>query len=183
MIYKPREDTLLINKVLQDLANKNLIAKKKVLELGCGNCHNSIFCAKHGASVFSLDINPDALKYGLMHAKKESVVLNFVLSNMFQNLRETNFDIIIFNPPYLPSDKIEDITVDGLEKGRHFIDIFIHDFDKYLKKGGFALLLHTDYNDLLETEQKLKEKGFKIQILKRERYFFEELFVLKITKE
>jgi len=183
MIYEPREDTFLINSILIKLDEKNLLKDKKILELGCGNCFNSIFCAKSGANVYSTDINPEALEHGKKICQDSKIKINFILSDMFQNISEKNFDIIIFNPPYLISDSIEDITVDGLDAGRHFIDIFIDNFYKHLAQNGFALLIHTNYNNLNTTKDKLFKLGYKLEILKIEHYFFEELYVLKISKQ
>jgi release factor glutamine methyltransferase len=176
MVYMPSDDTYLMNEALQLFELKH----KKILEMGCGNTSNSIYCAKKDAIVYSLDLDPKALKYGKKHAKREKVEINFIQSDMFTNLEEGDFDFIFFNPPYLVSDKIEDMTIDALEKGRFFIDIFLKNFDKYLAKNGIALLLHTDYNDLERTKEIIINKGFLFEIVARKKLFFEELYIIKI---
>jgi len=175
-MYPPREDTFLMNQALSKLS----LEGKKVLELGCGNSYNSFFCAEQGAKVFALDIDYDALEISKEEAQKKGLEITFINSDMFTFLKEKDFDIIFFNPPYLVSDEIKEIALDGLEKGRHFIDLFIADFDKFLKPKGTALLLHTDYNDLEETKKKLEKKGWKYKLVGEESFFFERLYILKI---
>jgi len=182
MIYTPKEDTHLMNRALKSICKIHCVSEKKILELGCGNCYNSFFCANKGAFVTASDINYEAIKQGKESAKTQNLKIEFVESNMFENIKDNFFDLIFFNPPYLVSDNIEDITVDGLEKGRYFIDLFINQFAKHMSPTGIALLLHTDYNDLNETKQKLKKQGFKADIIEQEKLFFEELYILKITK-
>ncbi|PIU02976.1 MAG: hypothetical protein COT55_00640 [Candidatus Diapherotrites archaeon CG09_land_8_20_14_0_10_32_12] len=182
-MYSPREDTFLINKALHFYDSEFGLKGKKVLELGCGNCYNSFFCAEKGANVFALDIDSEVLEISKTEAKKKKLQINFVQSDMFSSLSEKDFDLIFFNPPYLPSDDIKDITVDGLEKGRHFIDIFLANFKKFLKPRGVVLLLHADYNDLESTERKLSKAGFNSEIIGRDSFFFEKLYILQIMKK
>jgi len=181
-MYSPREDTFLMNKALHFYNSEFGLRGKKVLEVGCGNCYNSLFCAKKGAQVFALDVDPKALEVSKREAQKKGLKMTFITSNMFSSLQEKDFDLIFFNPPYLPSDEIKDITVDGLDKGRHFIDIFLKGFKKFLKPRGVVLLLHADYNDLEATEHKLTKAGFGCEIIGQDSFFFERLYVLQITR-
>jgi release factor glutamine methyltransferase len=178
-MYSPREDTFLMNKALSELDLKG----KKVLEVGCGNCYNSFFCAEKGAQVFALDIDPEVIKKSKKEAQKKGLKIIFITSNMFSSLQEKDFDLIFFNPPYLVSSEIKDIAVDGGNKGRQFIDLFIEQVPKFLKPSGIALLLHTDYNDLEATEHKLTKAGFGCEIVARESFFFERLYILQIKKK
>ncbi|MDD4983809.1 MAG: methyltransferase domain-containing protein [Candidatus ainarchaeum sp.] len=182
-MYSPREDTFLMNKALHFYDSEFGLVGKKVLEVGCGNCYNSFFCAEKGAKVFALDVDPAALEVSKKEAKKKRLDIIFIQSDMFSSLQEKDFDLIFFNPPYLPSDDIKDITVDGLEKGRHFIDIFLKGFKKFLKQDGVVLLLHADYNDLEATEKKLSKAGFSSEIIGKDSFFFERLYILQITRK
>ena len=158
---------------------------KLVLELGCGNCYNSIFCARQGATVIASDIDSDAITFCKNRAKKEGVKLKVYLANLFENLSEykNKFDLIFFNPPYLISDTIKYIDLDGLKKGRHWIDKFIEQFPKYLNKSGGVLLMHTDYNDIKETGKKLNKKEFSMNVMLEKHLFFERLYILAIAKK
>lgn len=179
-VYLPSEDTYLMELAL----TKQNLKHKKVLELGVGSGYLSIFCAKQNAVVTAVDINPKAIEYALNSAKKETVKISFILGDLFSNVdKKEKFDIIFFNPPYLVSDEIKYLALDGGKKGREIIDKFLDSFDKFLSENGFALLLHTDYNDLEETKAKLKKKGFSFEILEKQHLFFEELYILKIMRD
>jgi len=176
-VYLPREDTYLMEKALVKFNLKN----KNVLEIGCGSGYLSIYCAKQGAKVTSVDINQLALQYASKEAQKENINITFIESNLFSNVKD-KFDIIFFNPPYLVSDKIEYLSLDGGKEGREIIDNFLKDFDKYLLSDGFVLLLHTDYNNLDKTKKILSKKGFVLEVILQEHIFFEDLYTLKINK-
>jgi len=178
-VYPPREDTYLMEQALSRFNLKN----KMVLEMGCGSGHLSIYCAKQNAVVTAIDINPDAIKFASEQAKKEKVKINFIESDLFSALHaDQKFDLIFFNPPYLVSDGFVELALDGGKDGREVIDKFLKDFDKYLLSDGFVLLLHTDYNNLIDTEELLEEKGFDFEIIDKEHIFFEDLYILRIYK-
>lgn len=178
-VYLPREDTYLMEKALA----KYSLNGKKVLEIGTGSGYLSIFCAKRDAKVTAIDINNKAITYAKGKASTEKLDINFFQSNLFEKIdSKKKFDIIFFNPPYLVSDNLDYLALDGGKKGREVIDKFLKGFDKYLSKDGFALLLHTDKNDLKQTKEILKKKGFNFKIVAKQHLFFEELYVLEINR-
>ncbi len=174
-VYLPREDTYLMQSVLEKIDLKN----KQVLEVGTGSGYLAIFCAKKAAKVTAIDINSKAVEYAKKEAKKEKVKISFFQSDLFSNVKE-KFDIIFFNPPYLVSDEIKDVALDGGKVGREIIYKFLLHFDKHLIEKGFALLLHTDYNNLEKTRKILQKKGFSFSIVAKQHLFFEELYILEI---
>ncbi len=174
-VYLPREDTYLMQSVLEKIDLKN----KKVLEVGTGSGYLAIFCAKRGANVVAVDINSEAVEYAKKNAKKEKAKINFLLSDLFSNIKD-KYDVIFFNPPYLISDEIEHVALDGGKEGREIIDKFLYDFDKHLNEKGFVLLLHTDYNNLEKTKNILQNKGYIFSIATSQHLFFEELYILEI---
>jgi release factor glutamine methyltransferase len=179
-VYLPREDTFLLEGELAKIDLKN----KMVLEIGCGSGHLSIYCAKKGARVTSVDINHKAITHAKKAAEKEKLRIDFLQSNLFESLdSKEKFDLIFFNPPYLVSDNLDYLALDGGKKGREIIDKFLNVFEKHLEPNGFVLLLHTDYNDLKETEEILTKKNFKMEIAAKQHIFFEDLYILKITKK
>jgi release factor glutamine methyltransferase len=178
-VYLPREDTYLMEQALNNFVLKN----KSILEIGCGSGYLSIFCAKNGANVTAIDLNHKAITYAKKQAEKEKVRIDFIQSNLFESLNpKDKFDIIFFNPPYLVSDNIDYLALDGGKKGREIIDKFLNVFEKHLEPNGFVLLLHTDYNDLKETEEKLAQKSFRFEIIEKQHIFFEDLYILKIKR-
>ncbi len=82
------------------------LKEKKVLELGCGCGIISILAAKKGAQVTASDINSTALKALEKNAAKNTVLIDVVLSDLFENLNGQSFDFIIINPPYYPRNPV-----------------------------------------------------------------------------
>jgi len=101
-VYEPSEDTFQLLEVI------NVKKDDKVLEIGTGSGLISLACTQNGANVVCTDINPFAVEL----AKKNFLVNNALLNgnydirlgNLFDVLTfDDKFDIIIFNPPYLPT--------------------------------------------------------------------------------
>jgi release factor glutamine methyltransferase len=75
---------------------------KIVLDIGSGSGIQAETALNSKAkSVLATDINPESIK--LLRSKK----INAINSNLFTKVKG-KFDLIIFNPPYLPLDKRED---------------------------------------------------------------------------
>lgn len=123
MVYDPAEDTYFFKQFLENLD----LEGKKVLEIGTGNGLLAVTMAENGAEVTASDIDQEALKVAEELAEDREVKnqINFVHSDMFEGV-VGEFDIIIFNPPYLPGD-YNDETKDwaggkeGVKKTLEFI--------------------------------------------------------------
>lgn len=94
--------------VLKNL--KELVKGKKICDMGCGPGIVGLFALYNGAShVIQADINPEAVKNAkqnnFLNKFKESQIQTY-LSNCFDNIPKTTFDLIIFNMPY-HNDEIE----------------------------------------------------------------------------
>lgn len=99
----PRPETeILIEKTISIISN---IKNPKVLEIGCGSGVISIILAKEikDINIKAVDINQIAINLSKKNSKKFSVndKIEFIKSDMFQNLENLDFDLIISNPPYI----------------------------------------------------------------------------------
>ena len=101
-VYKPDADTYL----LLDAARAEVKAGDRVLEIGTGSGLIAAELAKV-TGVVATDINPHAV----LCARKRGV--DVVRSDLFCGIRST-FDLIVFNPPYLPTQP-EEMIDDWLE--------------------------------------------------------------------
>ena len=143
---------------------------KDVLDMGTGTGLLAIVAARQGAKVTGCDVNPTAVECAQKNAKKNSVDVKFIVSDLFGNVRG-KYDLIVFNPPYVPSPEIENDGCGGGKQGREVIDRFMKDVDEYLKPGGSVLLLVSSLNEF--------ERG---RVIARKKLFFEELRVLELFK-
>ncbi|HLC48102.1 MAG TPA: HemK2/MTQ2 family protein methyltransferase [Candidatus Norongarragalinales archaeon] len=190
-VYFPHEDSFL----LADAAKAN--ATGRVLDFGCGSGIAGIYAASSSAVkelVFS-DISKAALECAKSNIKRNKSFpcgcaskAKFIECDLFANLNGEKFDTILFNPPYLPTSKEEKLkgkinaAFDGGIDGRKVVDRFLAQFPKHLEKGGVLLYLDSSVTNSRKTEKWLKEAGFSIKILSSQRFFFEELRVLKVSK-
>ena len=121
-IYQPREDTMLILKEIREYAKGN------VLDMGTGTGVLALEASRTAEHVYACDINKDAVEF----AKKQTMDrtnINCVYSDLFSYFKKhpEKFDLIIFNPPYLPEhkyDKKKDTT--GGKKGYEVLERFFH---------------------------------------------------------
>lgn len=175
-VYYAREDSEL-------LAN-NIHAQKNsfVLDLGTGSGLQAIIALSQGARVLSADIDDNALGACKENVKKNKLEKNHSIrkSNLFSNISE-KFDLILFNPPYVPTNEIRFLDTDGGKNGRKIIDEFLKELPKHLNKNGKCLLLQSNLNGIKKTEEILKKLKLKFKIIARKKMFFEELIVIEIT--
>ena len=103
----PRQETELIVELANDIIKKNNIST--VLDLCTGSGCIAVSIAKYNPNILvtSVDISSKALSI----AKENAVInevnqqINFIESNMFNNIVGKKFDIIISNPPYIMLDE------------------------------------------------------------------------------
>ena len=169
--YAPNDDSFLIIDVLSNLPLRD----KKVLDIGTGSGILGLFCALNGAHVTVTDVDDIILENVSAAASELGLEIKTTKSNMFLTI-DGQYDIILFNPPYLPSKGVEDSTIDGGVHGRMFIDQFFQGLATHLKHDGLALLLVSSLNDPHIIIQKHPE--YSITVAARRALFFEELQAL-----
>ncbi len=172
MIYKPREDS----EMLLKQAKKH--AKANVLEIGCGSGFISFSIAPLVKSITATDINPEAIEYCKKHNTFKN--LTFLQSDLFKNIKN-KFNTIIFNPPYLPEDKIEDkassLATTGGKHGYEIIEKFLNQAKNHLEKHGIILLLFSSLTNKEKINEILKKNNYQFKQLDKHKMFFEELYV------
>jgi len=176
MVYSPQEDSYLlgkeVKKYLLHLKNKD----RKVIDMGSGSGIQAQICLKleiKKENILCVDIDKEAVKF----IKNKNI--KTIQSNLFNKVR-SKFDLIIFNPPYLPEhkyDKKKDTT--GGKKGYETILRFLKQAKSHLNKKGAILLLFSSLSDPnFILEYALKQK-YKPEKLIEKNLFFEKLFVYK----
>ncbi len=143
-IYEPHEDSFLMSKILKKEIPKILKEKPKLkfLEIGSGsgiNLQTALKSKIKKQNIFSCDINKKAVEYC------KNLGFNCILSNLFKKIPEQKFDIIIFNPPYLPEDKNEPkeskLATTGGKHGNEITIKFLKQAKDYLAKNGRIFLI------------------------------------------
>lgn len=174
-IYQPEEDSFFLSEIIEREIMKLSDKKKniKVLEIGCGSGVQLQTAHKAGIkkeNIFACDINSEAVK----HCK--NLGFNSQVSNLFEKIKG-KFDLIVFNPPYLPEnkfDKKKDTT--GGKKGSEIINKFLKQSRTHLEKDGKIFLLTSSFT------KGIKWNGYKRKPLGKKKLFFEELYVWELKK-
>ena len=122
-------------------------------------------------------------------AVRKQTVLRLSAPYFFRGVKsgktESCFDLILFNPPYLPTSKDEKVpgwlnyAFDGGISGRETLDRFLDEVKDYLKPGGKILVLISSITGLGAVMEKMKGLGFKADIIERKKVSFEELMVIR----
>ncbi len=146
LIPRPETELLVVN------AKKYLGEDKIVLDLCTGSGAIAIAINKETkAKVVAVDISEEALKLASENAKNNGATVEFIKSNMFDELGGYKFDMIISNPPYIKSEEILTlqkevksfepmIALDGGLDGYDFYRIIAKNTSELLNKGGILLL-------------------------------------------
>lgn len=173
-VYCPKEDSELLASVIENMDIKG----KHVLEVGCGCGFLSILMAKNKADVTAVDINPEAVEATKTNAKKNNAGLTAMISDMFGNVND-KFDLIVFNPPYLPVGEDEnDITYSGGSTGREIIEIFVSCIRNYLKKGGKVLTVISSLTGEKEVLELFGQARMRAKPVARKKIPWEQLIVI-----
>ena len=89
------------------------------------------------------------------------------------------FDLIVFNPPYLPSDVYTDTTTDGGNTGLEITDNWIKLSLSLIKKSGKILFLQSNLTPIHEYIASLS-KSASVNIVAKKKLFFEELYIIEV---
>jgi len=176
-VYLPEADTWL----LLDAARVEVKAGDRVLEIGTGSGLIAAELAQV-TGVVATDINPHAV----LCARQKGV--DVVQSDLFCGIRST-FDLIVFNPPYLPTQPEERINdwlehaLDGGLNGRVVIGRFAGQAGRVLAPKGRILLLISSLTGLPEVRDLFFKEGFVSEILLRKAVEDETLYVLRIVRQ
>lgn len=170
MIYEPQEDSFLLEKYVKKYASG------KVLDMGTGSGIQAKAALSKTKDVLAVDINEEAVKK-LKNAK---------VSDLFSNVKG-RFDLIIFNPPYLPEEKKEDkktrLVTTGGKYGYEIIERFLKDAKNYLNKDGRILIVFSSLTNKKKVDSLIEKHSFKFQLLEEKNLFFEKLYVYLIQSK
>lgn len=165
----PRQDTEVLVEEVIKIAKK--IKAKKILDLCTGSGAIAISLAKYleNIQLTAVDISRKALDIAMANAKNNHVQdkITFVESNLFQDLRQEKYDLIVSNPPYIRRKELETLDKEvrkeprlALDGGEDGLDFYRNIMDKgyeYLKYGGY-ICLEIGYDQKEEVMQIIEGK-------------------------
>lgn len=169
-VYQPREDSHLLAK---EILERDLEGKR-CLDMGTGSGIIAGKMVKSGArEVIAADINSEAVKEASEKLEDYENV-EVVESDLFENV-EGKFDLIAFNPPYLPGDDLDE-DLDGREiwrggdSGEEFTEEFLETAREFLSEDGEILFIVSSLSDF---------DCSNYEILDTEELWFEDIYLLR----
>ncbi len=176
-VYAPREDSYLLAEATEKYASG------KVLDLGTGSGINGIVAAKKECDVTFADVSNIALSCARHNAELNGVNGEFVLTNIFSNVKK-KYDTVLFNPPYLHSKPMgtklpsggDDLAVNGGVDGRELIDQFLGAYADHVNAKYNVLLVESSLNRYEEDLEK-----YHAEIVGSKEFMYEKIVVLKIS--
>ncbi len=183
-VYKPSDDSILMLDALDTLPPLNDMT---CLDVGTGSGVLAIKMAKMGCKTTGSDISLRSLMLASRNAIINGVSIEFVQGNLTHHFRDKSFNIVVFNPPYIPEEPKRDIELSiawaGGIDGRRLIDGLITDLPRILKEKGISLILHASYNLPHKTIINASELGMVGKIIMRRKLAFHELLVVEVRNE
>lgn len=163
MVYKPREDSRLLRETVTDLD----LEAKKFLDMGTGTGYVAEAALNKGADVTAVDIDPEAVEAARNRLPSSADVIR---SDLFENVQDS-FDVIVFNPPYLPkAPGGTTATVSGID-GSQTSRKFLQKGPKHLEEQGEMMLVTSSRNSL---------QILGCEPIRSEKLWFEELEVVRV---
>ncbi|MCP4762662.1 MAG: methyltransferase [archaeon] len=196
----------------------NLKQKKEIniLEMGCGTGILGFFLIYKLINLIELekisivltDINPESIritkkmfeenKLYLEHSiasKNENLVLNikYCVSNLFENItNDENFDIVLFNPPYLPNEpelinintkkEIDHSWDGGSETGNKILLDFIFQLKNHIFTHSNIYFITSSHSDVKSLLKAIKILGYSVTLLSSVHIFFEDIILFKCNQ-
>ena len=180
-IYQPAEDSYLLQKFVRRFATG------RVLDVGTGSGIQAKAAIEVPSvrEVLAVDINPkavEALRKEVESQKQKLRKIKAIQGDLFENL-DGYFNVVIFNPPYLPQDKgIEDSALYGGKKGWEISERFFKEVSNHLFPEGMVLFLFSTLTNKQKIEEILEHNLLQWEELGEEKVAFEKLYVYKVTK-
>ena len=144
----------------EELAEKAIVEVKSrkenvgidVLDLCTGSGAIAVSIAKHtSAHVCATDVSTGAIDVAKANALNTGVKIDFVCGDMWSAVENKQFDVIVSNPPYIPSEDVKkldekvknfepQLALDGDADGLKYYRIIEKGLDAHLKDGGVLLM-------------------------------------------
>jgi len=175
-VYVPSDDSYLLLKILQ------VSPGQRLLEMGCGTGLIALHAAKSGAIVSAADINPHAVECARRNAAKNDLRIQVVQSDLFEKV-SGEFDVIAFNPPYLPDENRSTSWLErswsGGGEGSEVAVRFLREAWKHLAPGGDIYLILSSIGGLMTVLRSARER-YESVMLEEKHMFFESVYAYRM---
>jgi len=189
MVYEPAEDSFLAAEMVTDELGK-MEGDLSVIDMGCGSGILGIvagICENVTKVVFA-DVSNEALDLARTNLQRNRDVIraecDFTKSDLFGSV-EGNFNLIIFNAPYLPEGK-DDKLANAWYGGKSGIEVaseFVGQAVDHMKEGGKIILVVSSLGDLQALKQEISARELVVDREQKARIGFEDIIAMVLSKQ
>ncbi len=148
---------------------------KSFLEIGVGNGGNQWIVAEK----FNLIVGTDIID--LREVKQSNPASEFIIADRATCFRSSVFDVVAFNPPYVPSETVVDKTVDGGPNGIEVPLEFLKSAIEVVKKSGKILILLSSDDSMPIFQAFCLKNNLNFEKIAEKKLFFETLAIFEIA--
>lgn len=181
-VYKPSHDTFL----LAHAVGHEVRPGDRFLEVGCGAGLVSMVAARKGAAVTATDLNPEAVRLAQENAAGNKVAVDVRQADLLEGLAGP-FDVVAFNPPYLPTGPDEvlpgplNMAFDGGRDGNETVLRFAAQVARLRPLPRAILVVHSSLADPAALAAALSKLGYDGSVVAEEAHFFERIQVRRFA--
>lgn len=147
----PQPDTEILVETVLDICKRYGKQSLRILDLCTGSGAIAISLSKIlNTQVFASDVSTKALEVAEKNNVMNNTKVEFIESNLFEQINGEKFDVIVSNPPYIKNEEIESlskqvqnepyIALAGGEDGLDFYRKIIDEAYKHINKNGYLCL-------------------------------------------
>jgi release factor glutamine methyltransferase len=147
------------------------------LEIGLGNGAN----LQNAAEKFRLVVGTDMLRIGSLVAQRSSGI-EIIRADKASCFQKAAFDVVAFNPPYLPAASIQDQAIDG---GPHGVEVpleFLESAIAVTRPEGEVLVLLSSLSKFEMFAKYCTEHSLLVRQIAEKKLFFETLSVYVVKR-
>lgn len=173
-VYVPQHDSRLL---IEALLKTNLAPGCHVLDLCTGSGVVAVAAAQLGAlSVTAFDICPRAVRCSRANAESAGVRVNVQMGSLTDALARDPFDVVVSNPPYMPTGPEADSERIPLkagpvrawnagDDGRLVLDPLCAAAPDLLTGGGTMLIVQSEFSGVEQSLMELRARGLDAEVL------------------
>lgn len=207
-VYEPCEDSFLVLDCLEQeqsfLQSRFKEQLAVVCELGPGSGIVTTFLMQNdipnseGSVYLALDVSPWALEATLDTQKRngcQNRYLSVIQSDLSKCLRRNSTDLLVFNPPYVPAERVPERPSHGDDKGQ-WLDLallggedgmvvtqeVLNQLDTILSQEGVAYILFCARNKPEQVVENMKRQGWSVDLIINRKAGWEVLSIYRFTR-
>lgn len=177
-VYNPSDDSFLLVNVME------IRPGERVLDMGTGTGIAALHAAKAGAAkVTAVDLNPHAVACARSNALRNGLKVEVVESDLFAKV-EGLYDVISFNPPYLPEEGGPSSWMErawsGGADGSDVVVRFLEDAWRFLAPGGRVYIILSSFGSIRTVLRMAKER-YEVEMVEERHMFFESILAYRMA--